>query len=202
MKVSDLKPLTTFRHLKDESRWMVTEDGNNRKHVLELNYHCVDCAIQYDMDTKTPDGDIWVDEIFGENFFILTIPVDQIEHGVDYTQPHRITASNGDQVITGIAYSTKYSNVLELWPDDATSYIHINLTEWHVREGFLWRIIPEFPKYEMTREGVVRNGETGSLLTPYPRGKSLSVNIAKTTRSLAKLYHQTFPERDRMEFPA
>lgn len=202
MKVSELKPYTIFKELGTvtgiDRLWLVRDDGK----VSELQYHCVDCIEEYVIATLTPEGNPWVDERFGQNFLILNIPTEQLALEVSYVHPTRIVIRNGNQVMTGVSYKTKYEEVLEFWPDDATSYIHINTNEWQVSIGDFWRIIPEFPKYEMTRDGEVRNGETGQVLHPYPRGKILTISLGRTTRSLTKLYHQVYPEQPRMEFIA
>lgn len=60
-----------------------------------------------------------------------------------------------------------------------------------------YRVIPEFPKYMINKDGVVRNAETGRMMSS-ERPDGLSVILRKDGktyhRAVRTLLKQTFPE--------
>lgn len=195
MKVSELKPHTVFKEEGHRNKaWRVDE----QRHIIELDYHCVDCIESYDMDIITPEGAVWVDEMFGQDFRLLNIPTEQIDLGVTYQDPQRIVACSDNQVIVGVSYKTKLEEVIELWPDDATSYIHINIYEWDIEYLTTWRMMASHKHYEMSPEGRVRNARTHQEVKARWRSGIMTFQLnsgrLNTTRSANKMYRETYPE--------
>ena len=66
----------------------------------------------------------------------------------------------------------------------------------------VWRLIPEFENYELNQFGIVRNKNTGHIMTLYDNCVKLSKNNTYHRFSVHKLLHQIFPEfhQDLSEF--
>jgi len=113
----------------------------------------------------------------------------------------RITATLGSQIITGVTNdrNAHNANVIELWVDGAIGAIQIDTSEWKVEIGDFWRVIPEFPNYEMSEFGTVRNKKTLRIIRKKVTGGIFCVDLRDgnknaRTRSVAKLFRQIFPD--------